>query len=101
MTPSRRDFLKVTIGGAGALVLSNVAAGAAKPVVNIGPLSAPGAVPVQGKSPIDHIVVVMMENRSFDHFMGWMPNANGTGLAPDGHVVDPDRYGSFVYLDRS
>jgi phospholipase C len=23
------------------------------------------------------VVVLMMENRSFDHFMGWLPNANG------------------------
>jgi phospholipase C len=28
-------------------------------------------------SQIKHIVVVMMENRSFDHFIGWLPNANG------------------------
>ena len=28
-------------------------------------------------SQIKHIVVVMMENRSFDHFLGWLPNANG------------------------
>jgi phospholipase C len=26
---------------------------------------------------IDHIVVVMMENRSFDHFLGWVPGAEG------------------------
>jgi phospholipase C len=26
---------------------------------------------------IEHIVVVMMENRSFDHFLGWLPNADG------------------------
>ncbi len=32
---------------------------------------------------VEHIVVVMMENRSFDHFMGWLPGANGrpAGLA--------------------
>src|SRR3954465_11651469 len=23
-------------------------------------------------SPIDHVVVVMMENRSFDHWLGWL-----------------------------
>jgi phospholipase C len=28
-------------------------------------------------SPIEHVVVVMMENRSFDHFLGWLPNADG------------------------
>jgi phospholipase C len=25
----------------------------------------------------DHVVVVMMENRSFDHLLGWMPGADG------------------------
>jgi phospholipase C len=28
-------------------------------------------------SGIQHVVVVMMENRSFDHFLGWLPNADG------------------------
>jgi phospholipase C len=28
-------------------------------------------------NPIQHLVLVMMENRSFDHFMGWLPNADG------------------------
>ena len=28
-------------------------------------------------SGIDHIVVVMMENRSFDHFLGWLGGADG------------------------
>ena len=28
-------------------------------------------------SQIKHIVVLMMENRSFDHFLGWLPNAAG------------------------
>jgi phospholipase C len=26
---------------------------------------------------IEHVVVVTMENRSFDHFLGWLPNADG------------------------
>ena len=26
---------------------------------------------------IDHVVLVMMENRSFDHALGWLPGANG------------------------
>jgi phospholipase C len=34
-------------------------------------------------SGIEHVVVVMMENRSFDHLLGWLPNADGrqAGLA--------------------
>jgi phospholipase C len=27
------------------------------------------------RSGIDHVVVVMMENRSFDHMLGWLPGA--------------------------
>jgi phospholipase C len=28
-------------------------------------------------SGIEHVVVLMMENRSFDHYLGWLPNADG------------------------
>ena len=42
--------------------------------------------------PINTFVVLMMENRSFDHYFGWYPNADGknAGLSyPDanGHQV--------------
>jgi phospholipase C len=47
----------------------------AKPLVRA--LAAPAALPRPGKSGIDHVVVVMMENRSFDHFLGWLPGADG------------------------
>src|SRR5881409_1942872 len=29
------------------------------------------------KSGLDHIVFVCMENRSFDHYLGWLPGADG------------------------
>lgn len=34
-------------------------------------------LPDPESSGIDHIVAVTMENRSFDHFFGWMANADG------------------------
>lgn len=34
-------------------------------------------LPDPGASGIDHIVVLCMENRSFDHIMGWLPGADG------------------------
>jgi phospholipase C len=34
-------------------------------------------LPPPEQTGIEHIVVVMMENRSFDHFLGWVPGANG------------------------
>lgn len=39
--------------------------------------SSPHKLPDPAKSGIEHIIVVMMENRSFDHFLGWLPKANG------------------------
>jgi phospholipase C len=39
-------------------------------------------------SGIEHIVVVMMENRSFDHFLGWLPGAEG-------------RQAGLAYIDRT
>jgi len=35
------------------------------------------ALPAPANSGIDFIVLVTMENRSFDHFLGWVPNAEG------------------------
>ena len=98
---SRRDFLKVGAGLAGAAVLgaanrAGAATGTVRPRVG-----AVSAMPVPGRLGIDHIVVVMMENRSFDHFLGWMPGANGIGVAPDGTVIDERRYAGFSYTDPS
>jgi phospholipase C len=58
--------------------------------------------------PIDTFVVLMMENRSFDHFLGWLPGADGkqAGLSyvdDDGktyqtHALAPD-YQGCAYTD--
>jgi phospholipase C len=38
----------------------------------------PAALAALPKRPrVDHVVVVMMENRSFDHLLGWLPGADG------------------------
>lgn len=34
-------------------------------------------LPSPADSGIENIVVLMMENRSFDHYLGWLPGANG------------------------
>lgn len=36
-----------------------------------------GGLPLATASGIEHVVLVMMENRSFDHFLGWLPGADG------------------------
>jgi phospholipase C len=48
-------------------------------------------LPNPNNSGVEHIVVVMMENRSFDHLLGWLPNADGmqAGLSyPDAGGVE-------------
>lgn len=39
--------------------------------------SASGGIAADDFSDIEHIVVVMQENRSFDHILGWVPGADG------------------------
>jgi phospholipase C len=40
-------------------------------------LNGSATLPPPQESGIEHIVVVTMENRSFDHFFGWLPGADG------------------------
>jgi phospholipase C len=65
---TRRHFLRGTAGAAAGLALGGLPS-----------LAAPRnkVLPRPNKSGIEHIVVVMMENRSFDHFLGWLPGADG------------------------
>jgi phospholipase C len=52
--------------------------------------TSPSPLPAPADSGIDHIVVVMMENRSFDHYLGWLPGANGKQAG----LTYADRYGT-------
>jgi phospholipase C len=51
--------------------------------------AAPAQFPA-GSAGIQHVVVLMMENRSFDHFLSWLPGADGrhdmTYEATDGKI---------------
>jgi phospholipase C len=49
-------------------------------------------VPRRSSTPIEHIVIVMQENRSFDHYFGTFPGADGIPRNPDGSfaVCNPD-----------
>jgi len=63
-------------------------------------LAAESEAAAAAASQIKHIVVVMMENRSFDHLLGWLPNADGhqagltfpdkNGVAHPTHASAPD-----------
>jgi phospholipase C len=92
MSIHRRDFVK-TVTGAGMLGACGSAGRSARgqsisrsasiragiPELVNGSVALTGSVilPPPGESGIEHIVVVTMENRSFDHFLGWLPGADG------------------------
>lgn len=65
----RRDFLRLAAGAAAASILPRT--------IGCSATFLPGVLPDPHASGIEHIIVTMMENRSFDHFFGWLPNADG------------------------
>ncbi|HET6817936.1 MAG TPA: alkaline phosphatase family protein [Mycobacteriales bacterium] len=70
MSPlTRRQLLAASAAGA-----VGAAAGKAAAVL---PSPTSVALPKPNASGIDHIVFVCMENRSFDHYLGWLPGADG------------------------
>lgn len=77
MAINRREFLRGAAGAASAAMLAGKTIAA----------SQTQDLPSPEASEINHIVVVMMENRSFDHFLGWLPGGNG-------------RQAGLIYLDN-
>src|ERR1700732_2664777 len=72
MELTRREVLTrgALLGGAAALIGATRRPGAAF-------AASASRLPPPAASGVDHIVVLMMENRSFDHFLGWLPGADG------------------------
>jgi len=88
MPLTRRQFL------AGAAAGATVAATGVRSAAARSGRSA-AALPDPASSGLDHIVFVCMENRSFDHYLGWVPGAEGrqAGLSyPDDAGVSHSTY---------
>ena len=88
MPLSRRQFLSYSTLTAAGVAAAGATAWAAEGGV-AGASALPTTLPAPAASGIDHIVVVMMENRSFDHFLGWLPGADGKQAG----LTYVDRYG--------
>src|SRR3712207_128276 len=92
---SRREFLERTayaagLAGAASLPAGTILAEEARASHKASRLPSPRNVP------IDHFVVLMMENRSFDHYFGWLAGQadakqNQTYTSPSGQRV-PTRH---------
>jgi phospholipase C len=83
----RREFLARTAGLAGLAGLATVLP-AETLISQAAKVQTRTPLPSSRNMPIDTFVVLMMENRSFDHYLGWFPGADGRnkGLSyPDDH----------------
>lgn len=50
---------------------------------------------------IEHVVLLMMENRSFDHMIGFLPHPDPTFRGLTGNESNVDRNGNVVPVDRN
>jgi len=74
---SRRRLLGGAAAGASALLVANSQIGRAAAATTTA-TDGRGRLPrVPAASGIDHVIVVTMENRSFDHYLGWVQGADG------------------------
>ncbi len=98
----RRRFLAGVAGAAGAIALPGCGPGAAGGATEVDARAA--KLPAPEDCGVDHIVQVMMENRSYDHMLGWVPRSDGIqeGLAfrnvegtavPTFHLAADPEYG--------
>lgn len=87
MVTSRRNFLR----GSAAVAVGATAAS------RFGMAGATSPLPDPSTCPIEHVIVLCMENRSFDHMLGRLPGA--TGLDRDLYNERED--GSRVYVHRN
>ena len=107
----RREFLAKTAAVAGAAGLASAWPVDAL-VHHAGRVQTATPFPSPSNMPIDTFVVLMMENRSFDHYFGWHPNADGrnaglsypddNGITHPTHSLAPDFQGcAFADPDHS
>jgi phospholipase C len=97
----RREFLTKTAALAGAAGLASAVPASA--LLTQVAQSQSSALPSPSNMPVDTFVVLMQENRSFDHYFGWRPDADAKnagltypddqGVAHPTHSLAPDFQG--------
>jgi phospholipase C len=74
---TRRDFLQRTATVAGLAAGMGLVLGPDTLIAEAARRQRMVSIPSPRNLPIDTFVVLMMENRSFDHYLGWLPGADG------------------------
>jgi phospholipase C len=86
----RRDFLGRTAALAGGASLASILP--ADALVSAAARATRYPLPSPSEMPLDTFVVLMMENRSFDHYFGWHPEAD----AKNAGLTYPDAEGKML-----
>ncbi|MGO4779623.1 alkaline phosphatase family protein, partial [Lysobacter sp. 2RAB21] len=89
---SRRDFLRLAGQSAGALAMGAVLPPSIAKALSIAPARVIGSI-----QDVQHVVILMQENRSFDHYFGRLSGVRGFNdpramKQPDGKPVWQQNY---------
>jgi phospholipase C len=76
MTTRRRFLQGATAAGAWGVLRPDQLAAGLLPQAEA-EAAATAALPNPATAPFEHVVVLMFENRSFDHILGWLPGSDG------------------------
>ena len=101
---TRREVLSGAAGVAAIAALGTALGGCSSSPTSSVPAAAKGSVggiTDPSKAPFDTVVVLMMENRSYDHLLGWVPGTNGkqAGLSYPG--LDGGRRSTHFLADNT
>jgi phospholipase C len=83
---NRRRFLQIAAASSGL---------AATDLLRQAVANASSTIRAGGSRGVRHVVVLMMENRSFDHFLGWLPGADGRHDLTFVSAVDGNTYPNY------
>ncbi len=85
---NRRKFLQIAAVSSGLAITGT-------DLLSQAVANASTTVRANGSRGIKHIVILMMENRSFDHFLGWLPGADGRHDRRFVSAVDGNTYPNY------
>jgi phospholipase C len=83
--PARSLLASLALGAVIAAACTSVGSGTSTSAeVASAPSSSPAAPAAPGLNTIDHLIFIVQENRSFDHYFGTFPGADGIDFRADG-----------------
>jgi phospholipase C len=85
---SRRKFLQIAAASSGLAITGT-------DLLSQAVANASTTIRPNGSRGIRHVVILMMENRSFDHFLGWLPGADGRHDLTYKSAVDGNTYPNY------